>query len=273
VLLAVGAATDQGRVRPNNEDQYALFLEPGLPLGVRAILVVADGMGGHQAGEVASGLVISAFADWLRSGVAERIALPSDLPGLLVQVIEDANQRIFTAASRDARLRGMGTTVVAAAITDGRVVLAHVGDSRAYLIENANIYQLTRDHSWIAEQVRAGLLTHAEAPRHPRRNVLTRAVGIAATVSVETGAFEIGDGDTLLLCTDGLTSLIADQDILRIAGRIPDPRRAARALVDLANQRGSPDNVTVVIARVGSAGTSAPEGGDQTIEDVRGSRR
>ncbi|MBX6772644.1 MAG: Stp1/IreP family PP2C-type Ser/Thr phosphatase [Chloroflexi bacterium] len=272
MFLAVGAATDQGRVRPNNEDQYALFLEPGLPLGIRAILVVADGMGGHQAGEIASGLVINGFADWLRSGAAERIVLPSDLPGLLVRVIEDANQRIFTAASGDARLRGMGTTVVAAAITDGRVVLAHVGDSRAYLIENENIYQLTRDHSWVAEQVRAGLLTSAEARRHPRRNVLTRAVGIAATVSVETGAFEIDDGDILLLCTDGLTSLIADQDILRIAVCTPDPSRAARALVELANQRGSPDNVTVVIARIGKAGTSAPEGGDRTIEDVKGSR-
>jgi serine/threonine protein phosphatase PrpC len=249
VVVVVGAATDLGRVRQNNEDNYAVFVVPHLPEGLDAVLVVADGMGGHQAGEVASGVVVEKFAGWFRTDTGpQKIDAGLDLSALLARIIQEANQEVFNASLQDAHLRGMGTTVIAAAIVRDRLYLGSVGDSRAYLIEGANIYQLNHDHSWVAEEVRAGRLSKDEAERHPRRNVLTRAVGVSSVVEVDTQTFELGAGDTLVLCTDGLTTMVSEPELLRIVHEYDDPNSAARRLIQLANDRGAPDNVTVVVA-------------------------
>lgn len=258
MAVVVGAASHPGRIRPNNEDSYAIFVPPDLPEGLDAILVVADGMGGHQAGEVASSLVVQKFARWFGHEYGpQRIDTQLDLRELLIRIIKEANEDVFTAATSDPHLRGMGTTVIAAAVVRDRLYLGSVGDSRAYLIEDSNIYQLNHDHSWVAEQVRAGRLTKAEAERHPRKNVLTRAVGVLSNVDVETQTFELGVGDSLLLCSDGLSNMVTEPELLQIVRQASDLSDAANRLVELANQRGAPDNVTVVIARYVEAKTSS----------------
>jgi len=250
VTVVVGAVSDLGRVRTNNEDNYVVLVAPDLPAGLDAVLVVADGMGGAQAGEVASGLVVERFTGSFGPDAGpQRIEAGLDLGPVLVRIIQEANDDVFNAALRDPRLHGMGTTVVAAAIAGDRLYLGYVGDSRAYLIDDANIYQLNRDHSWVAEEVRAGRLTKAEAQHHPRRNVLTRAVGVVSGVEVETQTFDLGAGDHLLMCTDGLTNLVSESELLQVLRDGDDPIRAAQKLIQTANDRGSPDNVTVVIAR------------------------
>lgn len=171
------------------------------------------------------------------------------------RAIADANGSIFHAAAVDPHLLGMGSTVVAAVIADDRLYLGNVGDSRAYLINDSTIYQLSVDHSWVADQVRAGLVDSQDARHHPRKNVLTRAVGTFNDVDVETGVFELVPGDQLLLCTDGLTNLVSDEELVELAAEGP-PEESARKLVELANRRGAPDNVTVIVARVVSDGTT-----------------
>ncbi len=275
MAVVVGAASDPGRIRPNNEDSYAIFVPPDLPEGLDAILVVADGMGGHQAGEVASGLVVQKFARQFGPEYGpQRIDAHLDLGALLARVIQEANEDVFNAATKDPRLRGMGTTVIAAAVVRDRLYLGSVGDSRAYLIDDSDIYQLNHDHSWVAEQVRAGRLTKAEAERHPRKNVLTRAVGVFASVDVETQTFELGAGDSLLLCSDGLTNMVSEAELLQIVHRARDLPHAANQLVELANQRGAPDNVTVVIARyVESTAPSRQDWSTETLPSTPAVRR
>lgn len=249
-MVVVGAASDLGRVRTNNEDNYVVLLPPSVPEGLDAILVVADGMGGHQAGEVASDIVVRKFAGSFNPEAGpRRIDSVLDLNALLARVIADANDEVFETASTDPHLRGMGTTVVAAALVGDRLHLGYVGDSRAYLIDAANVYQLNHDHSWVADEVRAGRLTKAQAEHHPRKNVLTRAVGVVMDVDVETQTFELVPGDTLLLCSDGLTNVVTEDELQQVVHDHHDPRQAAATLIRMANDRGSPDNVTVVIAR------------------------
>lgn len=249
-MVVVGAASDLGRVRTNNEDNYIVLLPPVVPDGLDAVLVVADGMGGHQAGEVASEIVVRKFAGAFSSDTGpRRIDSVLDVEALLARVITDANDDVFEAASNDPRFRGMGTTVIAAAVVGDRLHLGYVGDSRAYLIDASNVYQLNHDHSWVAEEVRAGRLTKAQAEHHPRKNVLTRAVGVVSEVDVETQTFELAPGDTLLLCSDGLTNMVSENELMQVVCDHRDPGQAAATLIRMANDRGSPDNVTVVIAR------------------------
>lgn len=269
MAVVVGAASDPGRVRPNNEDSYAIFVPPGLPEGLDAILVVADGMGGHQAGEVASSLVVQKFANWFaRKAGPQRIDAHLDLGALLTRIVQEANADVFQTAASDPRLRGMGTTVIAAALARDRLYLSSVGDSRAYLIDSSDIYQLNHDHSWVAEQVRAGRLTRAQAERDPRKNVLTRAVGVLPSVDVETQTFEFGPGDSLLLCSDGLTNMVSEQELREMVRQTSDLTDAANRLIQLANQRGAPDNVTVVIARYREA--ASPSRQDWEAETLPG---
>jgi serine/threonine protein phosphatase PrpC len=161
----------------------------------------------------------------------------------------DANNEIFRAASVDPLRFGMGSTVVAGVVSGDRLYLGSVGDSRAYLINDSTIYQLSFDHSWVAEQVRAGLITESDARHHPRKNLLTRAVGSSAEVHVDIGTFELVSGDCVLFCTDGLTNLLSDDELVEAIGG-KAAKAAALKLVELANERGAPDNVTAVIARV-----------------------
>jgi serine/threonine protein phosphatase PrpC len=226
--------TDAGRVRRRNEDSFVL--DPPL-------FAVADGMGGAQAGEVASRLAAAAFREYHdadRLEPAERVEA----------IIQEANRRIYERARTDAEASGMGTTVTAAILTNGRVSIGHVGDSRAYRIRNGELEQLTEDHSLVADLMRSGRLTPEEADAHPQRSVITRALGTDAEVDVDTVTVDVEPGDLFLLCSDGLTTMVPEEDILRIAQEADNLDGAARTLVRAANSGGGEDNITVVLFKV-----------------------
>lgn len=236
--------TDPGRVRRRNEDSFVL--DPPL-------FAVADGMGGAQAGEVASRLTAAAFREFHE---ADRLPPDERLPA----IIQEANRRIYERARADSDVSGMGTTVTAALLTGGRVTLGHVGDSRAYRIRNGELEQLTEDHSLVGDLMRSGRLTPEEADAHPQRSVITRALGTDPEVDVDTLTVEAEPGDLFLLCSDGLTTMVADEDILGILDAAPTLDDAARTLVKAANTGGGEDNVTIVLFRV-----EGDEPGEETL--------
>ena len=226
--------TDPGRVRRRNED--AFVVDPPL-------FAVADGMGGAQAGEVASRLAATAFREYRE---ADELA-----PEERVQaIIKEANRRIYDRARVDSQVSGMGTTVTAALLTDGRVVIGHVGDSRAYRIRDGRLEQLTEDHSLVADLMRSGRLTPEEAEGHPQRSVITRALGTDPDVDVDTLVIEAEAGDLFLLCSDGLSTMVSDDKVLETVERAGSLDDAARNLVRAANSGGGEDNVTVVLFRL-----------------------
>jgi protein phosphatase len=200
-------------------------------------------MGGAQAGEVASRLAAAAFREYREADGLE--------PEERVQaIIKEANRRIYDRARRDSEVSGMGTTVTAALLGDGRVVIGHVGDSRAYRIRDGRLEQLTEDHSLVADLMRSGRLTPEEAEGHPQRSVITRALGTDPDVDVDTLVIEAEAGDLFLLCSDGLSTMVSDEDVLRTVERARTLDEAARQLVRAANSGGGEDNVTVVLFRL-----------------------
>jgi PPM family protein phosphatase len=230
--LVIGAATDVGRVREGNEDAYLVDDAMGL-------VAVADGMGGHRAGEVASATALEAL----------RAAVGAGRP--LREAIEDANEAVHTKSLTDASLHGMGTTLTAGTLAaGGTLIVGHVGDSRAYLLHDGELRRLTTDHSLVEELVRDGRLTADEAAVHPLRSRITRALGVDPSVEVDVYPVELTPGDRLLLCSDGLTGMVQADDIAAALRRELDPTRAATALVDAANAAGGEDNITVVIVAV-----------------------
>jgi serine/threonine protein phosphatase PrpC len=227
--MRIGVSTHPGRRRRHNEDAYVI--EPPL-------FAVADGMGGAKAGEVASGLAAAALKEGRTDGTGEE---------RVEELIQEANRRVFRRAAEDREASGMGTTMTVALVESDRVVFGHVGDSRAYLIRNGEIEQLTEDHSLVAELVRSGRLTPEEAEAHPQRSVITRAVGTEADVDVDTFAVEPAPGDLFLICSDGLTDMVDDEAIIRAVEKHRDNLdEAAKALVGAANRVGGEDNITVV---------------------------
>jgi protein phosphatase len=232
VRLVTGAATDVGRVRDGNEDAYLVDDAMGL-------VAVADGIGGHRAGEVASATAIEALRAAVGSGRTLR------------EAIEDANAAVFAKAQTDMNLRGMGTTMTAGTLVAGNtILLGHVGDSRAYLLRDGELQQVTVDHSLVEELVQEGRLTADEAAVHPQRSIITRSIGTDPEVSVDVYPVELVPGDRLVLCSDGLTDMVHPDAIAAIVRREDDPARAANALVDAANQAGGVDNITVVVVAV-----------------------
>jgi PPM family protein phosphatase len=230
--LVVGAATDVGRVRGHNEDAYLVDDQLGL-------VAVADGMGGHQAGEVASATALEALRASVGSGAGVRDAVTA------------ANEAVYEKSTTDERLRGMGTTLTAGTLAaGGTVLLAHVGDSRAYELHDGQFRQLTTDHSLIEELIQAGELTESEAEGDPRRSMITRSVGIEPTVDVDLYPVHVESGDRLLLCSDGLTGMVDEDEIGEILRSEPDPIAAARRLIDAANRGGGTDNITVLVVDV-----------------------
>jgi PPM family protein phosphatase len=236
-LVRTASLTDTGRKRRHNEDAYVA--EPPL-------FAVADGMGGAQAGELASSLAAAALKDSQEPGGGgqERVD----------ELIQQANRRVYERQSQDAAVSGMGTTMTVALVEDGRVAIGHVGDSRAYLIRGGSLEQLTEDHSLVAELVRSGKLSPEEAEGHPQRSVITRALGTDPDVDVDTFSVETEPGDLFLICSDGLTSMVDDETILaEVARNRDDLKGAAKALVRAANRGGGEDNITVVFFEIGGA--------------------
>jgi serine/threonine protein phosphatase PrpC len=226
--------TDPGRKRRRNEDAYVV---------APPLFAVADGMGGAQAGEVAARLATAAFREYHEAdelGGEERVAA----------IIKEANRRIYERARVDTEVSGMGTTVTAALVEGAQIVIGHVGDSRAYRVRDGRLEQLTKDHSLVADLVRSGRISPEEADTHPQRSVITRALGTDPEVDVDSLAVDAQPGDLYLLCSDGLTTMLADEEILEILLGAKSLEHAGKDLVKAANRRGGEDNVTVVLFAV-----------------------
>jgi serine/threonine protein phosphatase PrpC len=234
--LRFGAKTDVGRVRKGNEDSYTAR-EP--------LFAVADGMGGHQGGEVASSLALETIGKG---------------DGPLEQLVREANVAVYERAAKDPGLAGMGTTLTAV-VADGDVLrLAHVGDSRAYMLRDGKLQRLTKDHTVVERLVDEGKLTAQEAEIHPQRSILTRALGVDESLQVDQGAIEPRPGDRLLLCSDGLTGMVDEERITKLLIDNQDPQKAADALVDAANEVGGQDNITTIVIDVlGAEDGAAPQ--------------
>ena len=255
--LVFAAATDVGRMRTNNEDSY---------LSSQPVAAVADGMGGHSAGEVASAIAIEELTALRDRGPWENETAATDD---LKQAILRANRRIREMAAGDRRLNGMGTTLVAL-LEDGDMVhVANVGDSRGYLLRQGELSQVTVDHSLVQELVDDGRLSPEDAERHPQRSVITRALGIDPEVEFDLFTYKLQVGDRLLLCSDGLSDVVEPAQIRKVLLRVPSAQRAARELVTVANAHGGPDNITVIVVdAVDEATAEAHEAGGDTTGDL-----
>ena len=241
--IRFGAKSDVGRVRSENQDAYGRFPEFRSERGSDQLFIVADGMGGHEDGGRASRTAVEAARD----AYFENPEVPA--PVCLRHALETANARVHNEAGAGNRAKRMGTTCTAIAIVEDEAYLAHVGDSRAYRISERGITQLSRDHTLIDALLREGVLTEAEAERHPQRHALVRAIGIEPEVEVDVEHLEPpSPGETFLLCSDGLAR-VTDVEIRDIV-RNETPQEAAETLVDLANERGGHDNVTVLVIRI-----------------------
>ena len=236
--------TDRGKVRSVNQDAYRVIEFPERRAGV---MVLCDGMGGEKAGEVASALATDSFIEYAQ----QRFSEPE--PPLAVDVAREAaawaNLQVYDRASRDDECSGMGTTLVAAVITEDDTVIVNVGDSRCYWLAEGQLQQVTRDHSLVQEMVDQGMIGSQEARSHPRRNIITRAIGLERRIRSDVFRIDLRDGDTLLLCSDGLSNQVSDREIAGALLQEPEEKSAGEKLVSLALERGAPDNVTVLLLR------------------------
>ncbi len=251
LLVEVGSLSDPGQVRELNEDCLGtpaiMGISPDLAKRKGRLYAVADGMGGHAAGEVASQQAISTlFKEYYASPSIEVIER-------MKEAIEAANAEVHAQASLDRAKAGMGTTLVAAVLHGDDLYVANVGDSRAYLVREQSIEQITRDHSWVNEQVQAGIITEQEAREHLYRNIITRSLGTKPDVDIDFFQKKMQPGDVLVLCCDGLSNEVEDDEIARIVSTTHSAQEAVQKLIDLANQRGGPDNITAIVVRVGEA--------------------
>ena len=254
-IVEQAGTTDVGRQRETNED--ALVLSP-------PFFAVADGMGGARAGEVASGLATEAF-----DGGRDPEAPPERQ---LTEIAREANRRIYELANRDESRRGMGTTLTAALVSGQEVSIGHVGDSRAYRLRDGTLEQLTKDHSLVAELERTGQISPEAAEHHPQRSIITRALGPEPDVQVDTYTVPGRSGDVFLLCSDGLTSMVSDEEVAAVLRQAPSLDEAAEALVRAANQSGGKDNITVVLFRIDEdeAPEEEPEDAPSASETIAG---
>jgi protein phosphatase len=260
VTVAAFGLTDVGRKRRHNEDAYLIDEERGL-------FVVADGMGGHAAGEVASRITVESIQEYIAAteeehesswpfGFNSRVSLEGNR---LTTAVEKANEKVMRAVQNRPELKGMGTTVVAALFDGDRATLVHVGDSRAYLFRDGELRRLTDDHSWVQEQVNAGILSEDEAKSHPLKNVVTRALGGAAHVSVDLIEVPNRVGDRYLLCSDGLTGMLPDEELFEHFRTAASIDATVRSLIEVANARGGVDNITAILVEVTGAGPARGE--------------
>ena len=252
MIVEFHSATDTGRARNNNEDSVAVD-------DVGALVVLADGMGGYNAGEVASDMATSFIKSELGRWLAEasQNASDTDVRRAMDICVDNANRAIFNAANSNPKYAGMGTTLVVGVFRDGRLLMGHVGDSRAYRLRGGHMAQITHDHSLLQEQIDSGLITPEQAAFSANKNLVTRAIGVEDTVLLETHLHDVLPGDTYLLCSDGLSDMLDDESIAQLLMGSEALTEIATALVDAANDAGGKDNISVVLARVrGPAGSA-----------------
>jgi serine/threonine protein phosphatase PrpC len=252
VQIVSGGVTNVGRVRTNNEDSFRI-VEP------MSLYILSDGMGGEAHGEIASAMAVDVVAKHCtETEVDPAMTIFADMPSAwsektrrLSSAVHLANKTIFDSAQKHPEQRGMGATITAAWLDGSRLSIAHVGDSRAYLLRSGSLQQLTSDHSLVAEQVRRGILTPAEAERSDMQSVLLRALGAHQEIEVDSEEHTLFGGDVLLLCSDGLTRMVTEPEIAGTLQAEPDPTKASERLVELANEQGGADNITAIVVRVG----------------------
>lgn len=232
--------TDVGIERDHNEDHYANYFHTHF-----TFLVIADGMGGHAAGEVASSLAANTIRDYIIENKAR-----TDYERLLKEAFEKANEVVYSEANKEQDYKSMGTTSVAAIILGDKVIIANVGDSRCYLWRDGEMTQLTHDHSLVADLIRKGLLTEEDAKTHPERSAVTRAIGSAETVEVDIITEKIQAKDKVLLCSDGLTTMLEDEEIAAVVTSGGSSKIESEKLIALANEAGGYDNITITLFEV-----------------------
>lgn len=243
--VEIGFMTHRGRRREHNEDNLYIFPPGDCPYRDRGMLfAVADGMGGHAGGEYASRLAVETLYNFYKNG--DGTPTP-DIESTLRTCVEEANAKIYSQAQNSPILRGMGTTLTIAVLREKKLKVGQIGDSRAYLLRNGTIKQLTHDHSLVAEQIRMGLITEEEAAYHPAKNIITRALGTKESVESDFYEVDLEIDDRILLCSDGLHGVVEDEDINRLILATSSSPEACIRLVEEANQRGGPDNITIVL--------------------------
>ncbi len=239
-----GAATDKGLIRTNNEDSYAVLPPEADRPGV---LVVADGMGGHRKGELASRIAVDYLVDRLRD-ILRNDLHPDDVESLLTDLIQKANVRVYVGSLEDPENHGMGTTLTTAVLTGETLVIGHVGDSRAYRLRGHSLQRMTTDHTLVQEMVDSGSLTPEQASTHPKRHIITRALGVPEFMPVQIVRSSLQRGDRVLLCSDGLHGSVSEEVIRQLLRRERTAALACRRLLEAALAAGGEDNITVVAA-------------------------
>jgi protein phosphatase len=242
--MLVGAATDKGMVRNINQDSMFLPDNPSIKL-----FIVADGMGGHKAGEIASKLAIENIHKYIND-TKDMITSIEKAQATISEAMSIANRQIYEYSTHDQECDGMGTTVTLAYIYRNKIVIGHVGDSRAYIIRRGGIAQLTEDHSLVNQLIKGGKITIEEAVKHPQRHVITRAVGTSEDIEIDTIVLKPEKDDILILCSDGLTNMVGDIELLSIFVDRQDMHEACNVAVDLAKANGGNDNITVIAIRI-----------------------
>jgi len=243
------ARTDRGRVRSNNEDAVAIDRDAQLA-------ILADGMGGYNAGEVASGMATTFIRTEMARWLAQAGSTPqaTDVRRALEICVENANHAILGASLSNPQYAGMGTTLVAGIFQGSRLILGHIGDSRCYRLRGGVLQQITRDHSWLQEQVDAGILTPHQAAISSNRNLVTRALGVEPNVLMEVNEFQVAPHDLFLMCSDGLTDMVSDADLAEMVRAALPLEEKTTLLIDTANAHGGRDNVSVLLVQAGAGG-------------------
>ena len=242
--MRVASKTDIGNIRENNEDVLYTSISPigGLP----NLFLVADGMGGHKAGEVASQNAMKFFLEYINNTPCN----DGELLDYMAGAVSYANNSVYMMSLTDPAYFGMGTTLSACVVADGKAFIAHIGDSRIYLINNKKLLQLTNDHTFVSEMVRAGQFSKEEAERHPSKNALTRALGVEQNVSADAPIAVVAPGDMLLLCSDGLSNMVPEKEITEILISDRDVEAKSEALIECAKRNGGVDNITAIVIEV-----------------------
>ncbi|MBR2500241.1 MAG: Stp1/IreP family PP2C-type Ser/Thr phosphatase [Clostridia bacterium] len=256
-MIIASGYTDKGKVRIANEDNW-ISCEPS-PSSKSFYAIVADGMGGHNAGEVASKIATTSISDFINKNYSDVLSY-DELKTMLLTATELANKAILDESKKSLKKAGMGTTLVLCFITDNRVIALHVGDSRIYLIRNNTIHRITKDHSLVQELVSQGTITEEEAVNHPQKNIITRALGTDIKVDVDVLEFDSKDEDILILCSDGLSNVLCDTEIKQTVIDSENVIIAPKNLVDRANENGGPDNITAVVLKIADLITKNEEG-------------
>jgi len=245
--LKFSARSDCGRVREKNEDSFLVLFEQ---CNIRyPVFLVADGMGGHNGGEIAS----SMLTEYIKNKILdnpERLQAQDERESFIKEIIHDANKIIFLKSKEETDLSGMGTTITMAVLLDSEVLFAHAGDSRAYIIRESEIIKVTEDHSYVQELVNSGQISSEEAEIHPKRNMITRAIGTEDDIEIDFYLHSIQSGDYIVLCSDGLTNMVEQNEIIDILHRQCSVENKVTELINLANDRGGTDNITVIVLSI-----------------------